>query len=192
MIDRSPEEIFDVIKENNHYSVKMKESYSKELKRPLRTHYDEILAAIKKVFSHELNLKKSDFDWLTESFIIPQVQNFINRLDQNFSYYKQVRNEYEQELDHLNKETRAIRDSSLNRRRNAVNNQLFKMSKGMDEFFIFNYLSDHGFLPNYGFSSSNISIQMYDNPKSMERIIQRENRIAIREFAPQNSIYYMG
>ena len=192
MIDRPPEEIFDVIKENNHYSVKMKESYSKELENPLRTHFDEILTAIKKVFSHELNQKKSDFDWLTESFIIPQVQNFINRLDQNFSYYKQVRNEYEQELDRLNKETRAIRDSSLNRRRNAVNNQLFKMSKGTDEFFIFNYLSDHGFLPNYGFSSSNISIQMYDNPKSMERIIQRENRIAIREFAPQNSIYYMG
>jgi len=192
MIDRPPEEIFDVIKKNNHYSVKMKESYSEELEKPLRIHYDEILAAIKKVFSHELNQKKSDFDWLTESFIIPQVQNFINRLDQNFNYYKQVRSEYEQELDRLNKETRAIRDSSLNRRRNAVNNQLFKMSKGTDEFFIFNYLSDHGFLPNYGFSSSNISIQMYDNPKSMERIIQRENRIAIREFAPQNSIYYMG
>lgn len=99
-------------------------------------------------------------EYLTQNdaFIIPRVNYFLNRLDQNFTYYKQLRSEYEKELDYLDRTTRGSRDLALNNRRKAVNYQIYKMDEGEGEFFIFNYLSDHGFLSNYGFSSSHISL----------------------------------
>ena len=78
-LDCPLEDIFNIIKENNHYIIKMKESYSEELEKPLTIHYNEILSAIKTVFYRELNLKKQDFEWLKEEFIIPQVKNFIKK-----------------------------------------------------------------------------------------------------------------
>lgn len=193
--NRKTGEIFEIIPKNDKYIVKFKEEYSEELERALELHKDEIFTSINKVYRKEINSEELGFNWLNDDFIVPRVKNFINRLDQNFLYYKQIRAEYEKELDYLDKATRdKPRGETLKRRRRAVINQKSKMDDGKDEFYIFNYLSDHGFLPNYGFSSSNVSIQMYDGstPKSKEKTIQRENRIAIREFAPLNSIYFMG
>ena len=190
--DRQPKEIFEILENDEDYIIKLKEDYSEELERAVDIHQDEIISAVKKVFSRELNLKKEEFEWLTKEFFIPKVKNFVNRFDQNFYYFKQLLREYEQERDSLFKKAHGSRDRSVKNRQRAVDNQIAKMLDGAGEFYIFNYLSDHGFLPNYGFSSSNVSIQMYNISTSGERIIHRENNIAIREFAPFNSIYFMG
>ena len=190
--DRQPKEIFELLEKDEDYIIKLKEDYSEELERAVDIHQDEIISAVKRVFSKELDLKKEEFEWLTEEFFIPKIKNFVNRFDQNFYYFKQLLREYEIERQKLFTEAHGSRDRSILNRQRAVDNQITKMLDGGSEFYIFNYLSDHGFLPNYGFSSSDISIQMYNSSNSNERVIQRENDIAIREFAPLNSIYFMG
>ena len=62
------------------------------------------------------------------------------------------------------------------------------MRDGEKDFYIYRYLSAQGFLPNYGFPSSNITLSLSES----ENEIQRDNVIALSELAPGNTIYYQG
>nr|MDO8113472.1 DEAD/DEAH box helicase [Candidatus Sigynarchaeota archaeon] len=193
---KKPKSIFDVQRDKDGFShsVKMKDEFSTELEKGIELHIDQVVKAVKESFKRELSLGDKEFEWFNTTFIESRVKGFVHYLDQALSYFKQLMAEYEKERLMLQEKTYGVRDKMSDDRLRTVNFQIIKMREGEQEFYLFNYLSDHGFLPNYGFASSNISIQMYKvtPPNPGERIIQRENAIAIREFAPLNSIYFMG
>ena len=190
--DKKPRELF--VYDNSEKSLSWNAQILEDMSKALDHHGDAIVKAIFETFNQEISAYHDDFDWLTPDFINNNVQNFINNLDMAFLFFKQIYINYEKERDFLFEATHGTRAVDLQRRLGAVNYMIAKMLDGENEFYFFNYLSDHGFLPNYGFASSNVSIQMYKStpPNPGDRFIQRENDIAIREFAPLNSIYFMG
>jgi len=70
----------------------------------------------------------------------------------------------------------------------AISQKLEDMREGEKDFYIYRYLSARGFLPNYGFPSTNVVLSLSDS----EDEIQRENVIALSEFAPGNTVYFKG
>ncbi|QEE14482.1 DEAD/DEAH box helicase [Promethearchaeum syntrophicum] len=190
--DRMPKLIFKVEHKVTPPIVELNEEYSKELQDALNSHETRIINSIRNIFSKEL--ERTEFSWLNETLIMNYVKNFTNRLNENYGFFRRLLIEYILDQRKLEDLIFGTRNKELERRKITISIQIAKMLTGDDEFFIFNYLSDHGFLPNYGFSSSNTAIQMYKSrpPNMGEHVFHREAIIALREFAPLNSIYFMG
>jgi hypothetical protein len=62
------------------------------------------------------------------------------------------------------------------------------MREGKKEFYSYRYLSSRGFLPNYGFPSSNVTLSFYN----LSDEFTRNEAIALSEFGPGNIVYYRG
>jgi ribosomal protein L37AE/L43A len=62
------------------------------------------------------------------------------------------------------------------------------MRSGGRDFYTYQYLRSQGFLPNYGFPRSSVTLTF----SSREDDIRREQERSIREFAPGNYVYYAG
>ncbi len=190
-IDKQPKDIYKVeeVKEPD-YECLMDDEFSRELENALDLHKDDILKAVEEAFSQEISI----FPWFSGDFIKDIVTNFKHQFDSTFNYFKDLLVEYARERETLHTLSLGKLDSSLDRRISTVRRQIAKMWHGNDEFYIFNYLSNHGFLPNYGFSSASSHIQMYKSrpPNQGEKIVHRDSVVAIREFAPFNTLYFMG
>jgi hypothetical protein len=78
--------------------------------------------------------------------------------------------------------------------RDAIESKINKMKDGKDNYYVWNYLSTYGFLPNYGFPSSLTTLSLYNWKGSKKGIteISRSRKIAMNEFAPRNIVYYQG
>ena len=57
---------------------------------------------------------------------------------------------------------------------------------GDARYYTYRYLGSEGFLPNYAFPRNSCTISFYDIGDE----ISRDRILALREFAPGNSIYY--
>ena len=68
-------------------------------------------------------------------------------------------------------------------RMDAIALKLKDMREGEKDFYIYRDLAARGFPPNYGFPISNIVLSLSEQ----EDEIQRDNVIALSEFAPGNS-----
>lgn len=73
-------------------------------------------------------------------------------------------------------------------RRDAINQRLADMRDGNGDFYSYRYLGLRGFLPNYAFPRRASSAYFNDRQESLARA----PALALREFAPLNTIYYRG
>jgi hypothetical protein len=87
-------------------------------------------------------------------------------------------------------ERKEIQIIHLPGRRNALEKRNNNLKEGKEDFYVYRYLSQVGFLPNYAFPSKVTSVRMLH--KGEEEEISRDHAIAIREFAPLNTLYYGG
>lgn len=71
-------------------------------------------------------------------------------------------------------------------RRDAVLGRMQDMREGNGDFYVYRHLGNSGFLPNYAFPRRATSVYFTDRKES----IVRSPAIALREFAPLNSIYF--
>ena len=71
-------------------------------------------------------------------------------------------------------------------RRASIINRMADMREGKGDFYTYRYLARVGFLPNYAFPRRATSVYFTDNKES----ILRSPSIALREFAPLNTIYF--
>ena len=62
------------------------------------------------------------------------------------------------------------------------------MREGGKGFYTYRYLGSQGFLPNYAFPSRSTTVSFFDNANDLSR----NTVLALREYAPGNSIYYRG
>lgn len=142
-----------------------------------------ILNSVKEAFKNEMN----DFDWFTEEYVSEVIDEFVNDFDMAFDKwreeYKALNLEFEQNNRHL---IHIKADSDTSYRNSVITKKLENMREGKDGFYTYRYLGAEGFLPNYAFPRNSCGVSFYD----IDDEISRDRVLALREFAPGNSIYY--
>lgn len=148
-------------------------------------HREKILAAAGRVFAAE----RHEFAWLTDEWIEKRVDGFALGFD---AAWNRFRGEYaagRQELDelHARAQSAALGRHEI-RRRESIEARLNDMREGRGDHYAYSRLAGDGFLPNYAFPRRAALAFMTDRQDA----IPRAKPIALREFAPGNSIYYRG
>ncbi len=128
----------------------------------------------------------ASYPWFTEAFVNQTIDSFLDHFESALEYWRKEYATLDREHQDLSAKNRKEGPSSQDRNRiEAIAQKLNNMREGEKDFYIYRYLSAQGFLPNYGFPSSNIVLSLSES----ENEIQRDNVIALSEFAPGNTIY---
>jgi hypothetical protein len=129
------------------------------------------------------------FDWLHDDFIRRTVEDFADAFDTAWNAFRSDYMTARNELKALGEKGASIKlDQEEQRRRVSLEGRLDDMREGRSDFYTFRYLATQGFLPNYAFPRRAASVFFNDRKET----ISRGRAIALREFAPNNSIYYGG
>ena len=180
------EQILDIDPQQNEYPIIP--SYREDLESAIENNRDTIIDAVKGAFSRELQ-DAAYQNWLTDDYIADWVDNFVANLDRAFDSWRSEYNDLKRELRRLGKLIEAEGGSrTQHREHEALAERLKDMREGGRRFYSYQYLRSQGFLPNYGFPRSSCTLRF----TTREDDIQRDESKAIREFAPGNSVYYMG
>ena len=135
------------------------------------------------------SLEMTRYPWFTEGFVNQTIDSFLDHFENALEYWRKEYATLDREHQDLSAKNRKEGPSSQDRNRiEAIAQKLMNMREGEKDFYIYRYLSARGFLPNYGFPSSNIVLSLSES----EDEIQRDNVIALSEFAPGNTIYFRG
>ena len=148
-------------------------------------HEAHIVEAVRDAFAHE----QQAFPWFTDSFIHSTVAGFVDHLNDAFSAWRSEYTHLRAEYDEI---SRVLRDegpsAELKRRQTVISERLAAMRDGKKDFYTYRYLGAQGFLPNYAFPRQATTVSFYE----VEDDIARDQVLALREYAPGNSIYYRG
>lgn len=145
----------------------------------------QILRAVRMAFAGE----QERFPWFTDAFIRSTVEGFVDHLSQAFDAWRreyiQLRAEYD-EISVVLRDEASVPE--LKRRQGVIGDRLATMRDGKRDFYPYRYLGAQGFLPNYAFPRQATTVSFYE----IENDISRDQALALREYAPGNSIYYRG
>lgn len=174
---------------SNRDELPMMKDYIESLIDSIQHNRDSILFNIREAFGKEVEDSNDQITWKS---IEDQVDQFAYYFDTAFN---RLREDYKESLKEIEEIDNRIRtegntDYSLPGRRNALEKRNNNLKEGIEDFYVYRYLSQVGFLPNYAFPSKVTSVRMLH--KGEEEEISRDHAIAIREFAPLNTIYYGG
>lgn len=159
--------------------------YKDDLSKRITEAKTKILESTKSAFSLEM----ANYSWLTEEFIKDTIDSFPEHLESALEYWRKEYATLDREHQDLSARNRKEGPSTQDRNRiMAIEQKLKNMREGEKDFYIYRYLAARGFLPNYGFPSSNIVLSLSEGDDE----IQRDNVIALSEFAPGNIIYFKG
>jgi very-short-patch-repair endonuclease len=156
-----------------------------DLESAVKGAFTRIVEAIKDGFADEMR----QFSWFTEEFVRNEVEGFVDRLD---TRYERWRAEYRQLCEEDNEIHRITQSQGPKReltwRKEVVTTKLRKMREGEDSFYTYRYLGSEGFLPNYAFPRQATTLSFFEDDSDLER----DPILALREYAPGNSVYYRG
>jgi ATP-dependent helicase YprA (DUF1998 family)/ribosomal protein L37AE/L43A len=159
--------------------------YKNALSKKINDAKQRIIESAKSAFSLEM----ASYPWFTEAFINQTIDSFLDHFESALEYWRKEYETLDREHQDLSAKNRKEGPSSQDRNRiEAIAQKLMNMRDGEKDFYIYRYLSARGFLPNYGFPSSNTTLSLSES----EDEIQRDNVIALSEFAPGNTIYFQG
>ena len=151
----------------------------------VRAQRDEIAAAAGRVFEQE----REALGWLTGEWLERRVDGFAESFDAAWSRFRFEYQAGREELEELHAEAQAGKlDAMSARRRESLEGRLDDMREGRGDHYVYSRLAADGFLPNYAFPRRAAVAHLSDRKES----IARARTIALREFAPGNSIYYRG
>lgn len=180
-LPRRPAEILDVQAPSLPLYHQLEEGYREDIEARGR----QILQAVREAFAHE----QERFPWFTDAFIRSTVEGFVDHLSQAFDAwrreYVQLRAEYD-EISGVLRDEASVPE--LKRRQGVIGDRLATMRDGKRDFYPYRYLGAQGFLPNYAFPRQATTVSFYE----IENDISRDQALALREYAPGNSIYYRG
>lgn len=130
-----------------------------------------------------------DADFVTDALVAATIANFADGLDHEMRALVAYDNELKAERDELNAKADAQGlDKTEDRRRSAVERLRRKIREGKGDYYPLAWLAQRGFLPTYAFPRSAVLLRF--NNREQPRV--RSRSIALREFAPGNSIYHLG
>ncbi len=188
--ERVPQKIGEILDIETE-ELLMKPDFKDTLDRAAKARRNEIVRSILEGFKAEIE----EYDWLDEQFIRDAFDRFVPDFDRSFDFFRD-------DYIHLKKEwfdlsARALRNGlpkEKSWRRSSIENKMADMREGKEGYFTYRYLASQGFTPNYGFPT-NVTTLFLDHrgKRGFEEFdLQRDRAIAIREYAPGNSIYYRG
>lgn len=143
-------------------------------------------------------------EWLTDEWIAQQINHAPQLFNKTFDRWRSL---YRNALAVIQKSSAIENDVTIplkdERRRMAAkekrfalneiallrNEQQFGKTNDQSEFYPFRYLAAEGFLP--GFNFTRIPVRLFVQHEDGQ-YISRPRSLAIREFGPRNSVYYMG
>ncbi|SFK86004.1 DEAD/DEAH box helicase [Geodermatophilus ruber] len=126
---------------------------------------------------------------VTDALVAEIVDGFVSALDREMAALVTYANELKIELDQLNAKGDATGlDGSEKRRRDAIETIRRKIREGTGDYYPLAWLAQRGFLPTYAFPRQAVLLRF--NNREQARV--RSRAIALREFAPGNSIYHLG
>lgn len=174
---------------SNREELPMIKDYIEDLVDSIQRNKQVILQNIREAFGKEVEDSNGMITWQS---IEDQVDQFAYYFDTAFNKMREDYRESLKEIEEIDKRIRAEgnTDYSLPGRRNALEKRNNNLKEGKEDFYVYRYLSQVGFLPNYAFPSKVTSVRMLH--KGEEEEISRDLAIAIREFAPLNTLYYGG
>ena len=144
-----------------------------------------ILGSAARAFGAEI----AEFRWLDEAWLAGRVDAFADAFDQSWDRFRDdfaVATDEVRQLQTLELEGQLDKEGQF--RKAALVARLKDMREGEGDFYVYRLLAAEGFLPNYAFPRR-ASIVFFTDRKET---IARSRSIALREFAPNNSIYYRG
>ena len=143
-------------------------------------------------------------DWCTDAWIRKQLSKLEKTIDASMDRWRTL---YREARNSLTKAT-ALLDSGLHKttseEHKRAKREVFQAQRQLDllrndvakgasqsEFYVFRYLAAEGFLPGYNFTRLPVRAFLTDGYERGE-YISRPRLIGLREFGPQNIIYYNG
>jgi superfamily II DNA/RNA helicase len=181
-----PEQFIDF---SNTVDLPMMKDYLEDLIESIQRNRTNILKNIDEAFGKEIEESNGA---ITIQKIEDQVDQFAYYFDSAFDKMREDFRESLQEIEEIDHKIRVdgVTDYSLSGRRKALEDRNNNLKGGKEDFYVYRYLAQVGFLPNYAFPSKITSVRLLH--KKDEDEISRDHAIAIREFAPHNSLYYGG
>lgn len=126
---------------------------------------------------------------VTNTLVEQVVDRFVDDLDRDMAALSQYMRELKIELDELNaKADSGGLDGTGKRRRDAIERIRNDIRSGTRDYYPLSWLAQRGFLPTYAFPRQAVLLRFNDRPEARVR----SRAIALREFAPGNSIYHRG
>lgn len=144
-------------------------------------------------------------DWLNEQWIRRNLDEAIQRFDNSLKRWRTL---YKNALTAIYRATLIENDVTIpasdERKRNAIREkrlaqkeidllrnvqQSNNSANDQSEFYPYRYLAAEGFLP--GFNFTRLPVRLFV-PHEDGQYLSRPRALAIREFGPRNSVYYMG
>jgi len=181
-----PSKARDIIDINNTPAFPLFEDIKNDLVSRIETQKDEILDSVSKAFYQEM---QTFGEWFNEEFIVEIIEHFVDELDAAFNRWRLEYNLLSEEYDKNSlKLKHEGRDKQLSSRQAIITGRMEDMRDGKKDFYTFKFLGIQGFLPNYAFPRSNSFVSFWDRDDE----ISRTKVLALREYAPGNSIYYKG
>lgn len=148
-------------------------------------HRDELIASITGAFADVVDAAET----VTDTDVADMVDRFVDKLDVAVAALVDFSAELKTELDELNAQgDKGQLDKTGKRRRDAVEAIRGSIRRGEGDYHPLSWLAQRGFLPSYAFPRKAVMLRFSDR----ERARVRSRSIALREFAPGNSIYHLG
>lgn len=164
-----------------------------DLEAELRLRRNGIVDSVLKAFQkdREEESKRQGLAWLTADSIREIVDQFHKSLLQAFQPWIVERDALFQEILNIAMEKAQIGRSQpkLAAQMTERETYLYKLLDQIDGSYPLSYLSDQGFLPSYAFPSDTARLIAKDEVK---RPILRGMGVALREYAPGNTVYMDG
>jgi hypothetical protein len=176
-------EILDLDKAQERFPLH--QDFNNNLNKLIKEKENVIFNSVKSTFSNDT----IELDWLSDQYIKEAIHSFMKEFQETLEYWRKEYDLLLREYDDLvakqrNEKYFAPEHSRLS----SIARKLEEMRSGDKEYYSYRYLASHGFLPNYGFPSSSMTLSFYD---SSDEIVRNES-IALSEFASGNILYYRG
>ncbi len=179
----------DFIDFSDYNELPIINSYLESLLKAVQDNKQKILQNIREAFGKEIENSDKQITWKE---VEEQLDEFVYRFDRAFDKMRSDYRESLKEILEINKmkiDDKA-HDFVLSSRREALEKRNENIKNGKEEFYVYRYLSQVGFLPNYAFPQKITSIKFLHQKEEEELV--RDQNIAIREFAPHNTLYFGG
>jgi hypothetical protein len=137
-------------------------------------------------------------DWLTEAWIDSAIAEIPRRFDEAFNRWREMFVRVEKQLDEamlLKRRARSREDqqraAQIEQEAMRQRNLLLQIDVQYEEgdFYPYRYLASEGFLPGYNFPTLPLRAWV---PRKAGEFIARPRVLALREFAPGNTLYHEG
>jgi SOS-response transcriptional repressor LexA len=177
-----PRDFLGLGPENVGEGMRIDTSYAADILAHVLAAKAQIIASALAAFGPQLaalSIERADLE--------RHVDQFVDRLDQAFESFRDEYAGLVGEMQTIQQQMtfgKVDRDDEIRVR--AIAGRLSDMREGNGDYYVYRYLGSRGFLPNYAFPRRASRAFFTDRQES----VSRSPALAIRDFAPLNSVYY--